>query len=171
MIPTLVVNKLTVVHRESDGTAISGPPDVCLTPPGVPVPYVNVARSKHLVKGTSTVFADGESMAIDGCEFFTSTGDEGGTAGGGVVSHVIKGKAKFINYSYDVFAEGKNVCRLSDPMSMNGNQPNTTNPAEAQGNLSALGDLEDILCKIFCWCDAGNSGSGFVRRFHPDMIA
>ncbi|MEY1554184.1 DUF4150 domain-containing protein [Yoonia sp. R2331] len=170
MIPTVVVNKLTVVHKKSDGIAICGPPDVCKTPsPGgpVPIPYPNIALSKHLAKGTKTVKADGVPIALKTSEFSTSTGDEGGTAGGGVVSGKIKGKAKFINYSFDVMAEGKNVARLSDPMTMNGNSPNTTNPAELQGNMTGLGDIEDILCRIFCWCDAGNDGDDFVE-FYPE---
>jgi len=39
MVATVKVNQLTVVHRTSQGQAVSGPPDVCLTPaPGGPVP-------------------------------------------------------------------------------------------------------------------------------------
>src|SRR5258705_1794123 len=109
MVPTVTVNALTVVHSKSDGIAAQGPPDVCLTPsPGgpVPVPYPNVAMSKDLILGTKTVTVDGVPMAISDSEFAVSTGDEGGTAGGGVVSGVIKGKAKFVNYSFDVKAEG-----------------------------------------------------------------
>ena len=45
-----------------------------------------------------------------------STGDEPGSAGGGVVSGKIKGKAEFINYSFDVKFEGKNVARAFDLM-------------------------------------------------------
>lgn len=174
MIPTVTVNALTVVHRNSDGKAISAPPDVCLTPSAggpVPVPYVNTALSATLVNGTRTVFVVGCPIAIKPSAFATSTGDEGGTAGGGVASHVIKGKAKFINYSFDVRAEGEPVARLSDPMSMNGNQPNTSTPAELQGNVTGLGDLEDILCRIYCWCDAGNDGGDFVQPETSGHIA
>jgi hypothetical protein len=167
MSATVTVDGLTIVHKKSGGQIISGPPDVCKTPtPGgpVPLPYVNMAMSKHLTKGTESVEVDKEPIAVKGSEFNTSTGDEGETAGGGVVSGKIKGKAKFANYSFTVKAEGKNVARLTDPMLVNGNAPNTSGPAEVQSNLAALGDLEEILCQIFCWCDAGNSGSGFVRR-------
>ncbi len=165
MIPTTIVNKLTVVHKKSGGSITSGPPDVCKTPSSggpVPVPYVNVAFSKDLVKGTKTIKVDGVPIAIKTSEFSTSTGDEPGSVGG-VSSGVNKGIAKFTNYSFDVIAEGKNVARLSDPMSMNGNGPNDLGPAETQGNQTGLGDLEDILCKIFCWCDGGNDGGGFVH--------
>jgi len=36
------------------------------------------------------------------------------------VSNCIKGKAQFINYSFDVKIEGQNVPRLFDPMKQNG---------------------------------------------------
>ena len=45
-----------------------------------------------------------------------STGDEAGSAGGGVASNKIKGKAEFVNYSFDVKIEGKNVPRALDLM-------------------------------------------------------
>jgi hypothetical protein len=45
-----------------------------------------------------------------------STGDEAGSAGGGVVSNKIKGKAEFVLFSMDVKFEGKNVCRAFDIM-------------------------------------------------------
>lgn len=165
MIPTVMANALTVVHRKSDGVIVCGPPDVCKTPTSggpVPIPYVNIAFSRDLVKAAKTVRADGERIAIKPSEFSKSQGDEPGTIGG-VVSGVNRGKAKFANYSFDVFAEGENVCRLTDPMTMNHNNPNTTGPAEQQGNRVGLGDRDDILCKIFCWCDDGNDGGDFVH--------
>ena len=118
MVPTVVVNKLTVVHKKSDGVSTASP-DPCLTPsPPVPVAYVNVAYAKDLADAAKTVFADGEGIALSDSNFSTSVGDEPGTAGG-VVSGVNKGKAIFLNYSMDVFAEGKNVCRLQDKMTHN----------------------------------------------------
>jgi hypothetical protein len=168
MAASVTVNEITVVHAGSDGEAISAGPDTCLTPgPSGPTPmaYVNTASSRDLARGTHDVECDGHPIAVEGSEFAISTGDEAGTAGGGVFSGVIKGKAKFTNYSFDVFAEGQSVCRLGDPMTMNGNAPNTSTPAEMQPNVPGVaGDRMNILCKIFCWCDAGNSGSGFIRK-------
>ncbi len=163
MVPTLVVNKLTVVHKKSDGIS-TATPDACLTPaPPVPVVYVNVAFSKDLANQARTVFADGERIAVKDSYFATSIGDEPGTAGG-VVSGVNKGKAIFANYSMDVFAEGKNVARLTDPMLNNGNTPNTPPTPEAQSNQLPA-DLKNKLCKIFCWCNKpGNKGSDFINR-------
>lgn len=169
MIPTVIVNKLTIVHKKSDGTATSGAPDVCKTPSAggpVPIPYVNVAFSKDLQNGSTTVTADGVPAALKDSFLLPSVGDEPGVIGG-VISGVNKGKAKFLNYSMDVAIEGRNVARLTDPMTMNGNGPNTMNPAEIQGNLAALGENKRLLCKIFCWCDAGKNGGDFVQKLPP----
>jgi hypothetical protein len=51
--------------------------------------------------------------------FAQSTGDEAGSAGGGMVTSTVKGKAEFMLYSFDVQVEGKAVCRLADIMGMN----------------------------------------------------
>ncbi len=173
MIPTVIVNGLTIVHPKSDGIATSGAPDVCKTPSAagpVPIPYVNVAFSKDLRNGSTSVTTDGVPAALKDSFFLPSSGDEPGVAGG-VISGVNMGKAKFINYSMDVMIESRNVARLTDPMTMNGNGPNTTNPAEAQGNLGGLGESKRILCKIFCWCDAGKSGGGFVQKVPSGSMA
>ncbi len=163
MIPTTVVNHLTVVHKKSDGVVMATP-DVCLTPAGpVPVPYTNVAFSKDLVNQATTVFSDGEGIALKDSVFITSIGDEPGTAGG-VISGVNKGKAIFLNYSMDVFAQGRNVCRLTDPMLNNGNSPNTPPGPEMQGNRLPP-NIKDKLCKAFCWCNKpGNKGDDFVQK-------
>ena len=41
---------------------------------------------------------------------------EAGTAGGGVASSKTKGKAEFVNFSFDVKVEGKNVARAMELM-------------------------------------------------------
>jgi hypothetical protein len=129
-----MVNGLTVVHQGSSGVAMASAPDVCKTPSSagpVPLPYPNVARSADLANGTTTVLVAGRSVAVEGCNFSTSTGDEPGSVGG-VVSGVTKGKAKFTNYSFDVKIEGHCACRLSDPMTMNGNAAQTMTLGETQ---------------------------------------
>lgn len=115
---TVGVNMLSVVHKNSGGVTIAFP-DVCKTPSPagpIPIPYPNIAFASHTGKGTKKVKCDGQSVCVKGSHFATSTGDEGGTAGGGVVSGKIKGKAEFINYSFDVKFEGKNVARAFDLM-------------------------------------------------------
>ncbi len=147
---TIKVNGLTLCHKGSGGISTATAPDVCKTPaPGgpVPIPYPNVAYSKHLRKGTKTVKVDGGNpAAIKGSEFATSTGDEPGTAGG-VKSGTVKGKATWLSFSPDVKMEGKPVCRLTDKMLMN--HGNTVNMA---GLLQQpLKDPKlNVLCEIFC---------------------
>jgi hypothetical protein len=53
---------------------------------------------------------------VKGAIYTVSSGDEAGTAGGGVVSGKTKGECEFMMYSFDVKFEGKNVCRLADPL-------------------------------------------------------
>jgi hypothetical protein len=115
---TVGVNKMSVVHKDSGGMTIAFP-DVCKTPtPGgpIPIPYPNIAKSSDTAQGASTVKADGNPICVKDSNFSTSTGDEAGSAGGGVVSSKIKGKAEFVNFSFDVKAEGKNVARAFDLM-------------------------------------------------------
>ncbi len=120
--PTVTVNGLTMCHKGSKGIATSTLPDICLTKVGkpvVPVNYVNVARDEDLVDGSTTVEADGgNSIAIKGCTFSKSTGDEPGTYKG-ISSGTQLDEAEFISWSMDVTIEGKPVCRLSDKMIMN----------------------------------------------------
>jgi hypothetical protein len=52
---------------------------------------------------------------VKGAKYVMTTGDEAGSAGG-VISGTIKGEAEFMMYSFDVKFEGKNVCRMGDPL-------------------------------------------------------
>jgi hypothetical protein len=131
---TINVNTRTVVHASSNGVATAFP-DVCKTPsPGgpVPIPYPNVAMSSDTSQGSQTVKMDGNPIMLKKSVFSTSTGDEAGSIGG-VVSNTFKGKAEFINYSFDVKVEGKNVPRLGDMMVQNKqSSPNTPPFPEVQ---------------------------------------
>ena len=115
------VNALTVVHAGSDGFAPAFP-DVCLTPspagPPIPVPYPNLAQSADTAHGTKSVIVEGNPVMVQDAVFATSTGDEAGSAGG-VASATTKGKARFVNYSFDVKLDGRCVARLGDPMTHN----------------------------------------------------
>lgn len=131
---TINVNTRTVVHASSSGVATAFP-DVCKTPtPGgpVPIPYPNVAMSSDTSQGSQTVKMDGNPIMLKKSVFSTSTGDEAGSVGG-VVSNTFKGKAEFVNYSFDVKVEGKNVPRLGDMMVQNEqSSPNTPPFPEVQ---------------------------------------
>jgi hypothetical protein len=114
---TVGVNNLSVVHKDSAGVSIAFP-DVCITPAfpsPVPVPYPNIAQSSDSDKGSKKVKCDGNPICLKDSNFKTSTGDEAGV-NNGVASGKIKGKAEFINYSFDVKVEGKNVARAFDLM-------------------------------------------------------
>ena len=125
---TININNLSLCHKGSNGISTATIPDVCKTPsPGgpVPIPYPNIAFSKDLMKGTTTVSADGGNMCANyGSEFFKSTGDEPGVVGGVASSTFIK-EATWITYSFDVKFEGKAACRLTDKMFHN--HQNTVN--------------------------------------------
>lgn len=113
-------NGLAIGHKGCGGSSTVSP-DVCKTPTGggpVPVAYPNTAKSADLVSGSKTVLINGQSVAIKGCNFCVSTGDESGSEGG-VSSATIQGKAEFVSYSFDVKIEGKNVCRHTDLMTHN----------------------------------------------------
>jgi uncharacterized Zn-binding protein involved in type VI secretion len=127
---TVIVNQLTVVHKDSGGT-VSFMPDVCLTPSSagpIPIPYPNLATSQDTAQGSPTVSCDGNPAMIQGSVFSKSTGDEAGS-NGGVVSATTKGAAQFINYSFDVTFDGKPVARLGDLML--GNKGGTFNTPPA----------------------------------------
>jgi hypothetical protein len=115
---TVGVNNLTVVHQSSSGITIAFP-DVCLTPappaPPIPIPYPNIAQSSDTAQGSSSVKADGNPVCLKDSNFSKSTGDEAGT-NKGLLSGKNMGKAEFVNYSFDVKFEGKNVPRALDLM-------------------------------------------------------
>ena len=122
---TVGVNMLSVVHKGSNGVTIAFP-DVCKTPappaPPIPIPYPNIAKSSDTSKGSKKVKCDGNPICLKDSNFMMSTGDEAGSLFG-VASNKIKGKAEFVNYSFDVKVEGKNVARAFDLMLHN--QKNT----------------------------------------------
>jgi hypothetical protein len=144
---TVGVNNLSVVHKDSGGITTAFP-DVCKTPtPGgpVPLPYPNIAKSSDTADGTSTVKCDGNPVCVKDSNFSTSTGDEAGSAGGGVASGTTKGKAEFVNFSFDVKFDGKNVARALDLMLHN--NKNTPPFPVLQGPVMASED-GDSTCYI-----------------------
>lgn len=148
MAVTVGVNKLSVVHKDSGGVT-SAFPDVCKTPtPGgpVPIPYPNIATSSDTSKGTKTIKCDGNPVCVSDSNFMVSTGDEPGSLLG-VASNKVKGKAEFVNFSFDVKFEGKNVERAFDLMLHN--DKNTPPFPLLQGPVVAMGEDKGV-CYI---CD------------------
>jgi hypothetical protein len=121
---TVFAEGMGFFHKGSGGTG-TAPLDVCLSPPTppagpLPVPYVNNCSASDLTKGSKSVKVDGEPTALENSsEVATSTGNEAGTQGGGVVTHKTKGKASFSLWSFTVKVEGKGVGRHGDPLLQN----------------------------------------------------
>lgn len=136
---TVGANSLSVIHKSSNGVTIAFP-DVCKTPTPagpIPIPYPNIAQSSDTAKGSKKVKCDGNPICLKDSNFRMSTGDEAGNAGGGVASNKFKGKAEFVNYSFDVKVEGKNVARAFDLMLHN--DKNTPPFPVLQGPIIAMG--------------------------------
>lgn len=109
----------------------SGPTDSCKTPSPsgtVPMPYPNVAQMTTANSGklAQKVSIAGSKAATAKSETQTSNGDEGGTAGGGVVSSKIMGPCGFLKGSMTVKIEGNPAVRLGDPTKHNGLPNNNT---------------------------------------------
>ena len=142
------VNYMSVVHAGSNGIS-NAFPDVCKTPappaPPIPIPYPNIAKSSDTAQGASTVNCDGNPVCVKDSNFMMSTGDEAGSLLG-VASNKIKGKAEFVNFSFDVKFEGKNVPRAMDLMLHN--DKNTPPFPVIQGPVTAIG--EDKGTCYFC---------------------
>jgi hypothetical protein len=110
-------NTRGIAHKGSSGQSPIFP-DVCKTPTPagpVPIPYPNIGKSGDTSGGPTSVTTDGNMPMTKGATYMMSAGDEAGSAGG-VVSSKIKGACEFMMYSFDVQFEGKNVCRLGDPL-------------------------------------------------------
>ncbi|MGI2036243.1 DUF4150 domain-containing protein [Rhizobium panacihumi] len=160
---TVSANGFTISHKGTGGYEKNSTPDVCLTPSGpVPVPYSIISFSRDLIRGTRTVFADGgHSVAIRGSAHTPGYGDEPGTAKG-VMSGTNLHESTWITYSPNVYAEGKNICRLSDKLFMN----NKNCISGAGGHYEPPAGLSEVmkeLCKIFCqvreeWHDCKKKG-------------
>jgi hypothetical protein len=139
---------MSVVHADSNGIS-TATPDVCKTPsPGgpIPIPYPNIAQSSDTASGSKKVKCDGNPICHKDSNFSTSTGDEAGTAGGGVASNKTKGKAEFVNVSFDVKVEGNGVARAMDPMLHN--DKNTPPFPVMQGPVVVVASGEKPICAI-----------------------
>jgi uncharacterized Zn-binding protein involved in type VI secretion len=76
----VLVNGLSAVTSGSSGILMTSP-DVCKTtcgPATVPIPYPNIAESKDLAGGSSSVMIEGNPVCLESSTFAQSTGDESG---------------------------------------------------------------------------------------------
>lgn len=148
--PSVFANGRSIIHAGDGLTHVAAPPDVCKTPsPGgpVPIPYVNLASDADLAKGTKGVKIESNPIALASSYLSTSTGDEPGTAGGGIISSKTKGKMGWGTTSPDVRFEGKSVARFMDITRHNGNSYNDAFKSMGGTGL-AYGDDFVVPCRI-----------------------
>jgi len=122
-------------------------PDVCKTPSPagpVPIPYPNMAMLTQAKGGTlsNKVKIVGQPTYVEGSEISMSSGDEPGSAGGGVVSNKIKGPCQMKMGSSSVKAEGKGISYLAVMVGHNGvanhNMPAGANVAPKQTDVTVM---------------------------------
>lgn len=131
----------TPVTEGSGNKSLATLPNVCKMPgppaPFVPTPLPNLGQSSDgLADCTSTVKFEGKKVAIKGSYYMSKlSGDMASKGtGGGIVSSVEEGKAKFVAPgSMNVKAEGKNIQLLGDAMTNNGSNP--SNSGTIPGNF------------------------------------
>ena len=116
----VLVNGLSAVTAGSSGILMTSP-DVCNTtcgPATVPIPYPNIAESKDLADGSTSVMIEGNPVCLESSTFAKSTGDEGGDKKG-TASGTIQDEAKPGLFSPTVFIEGKAIVRNTDIFTSN----------------------------------------------------
>ncbi len=159
---SVFANKKSIVHAGDGLKFVAAAPDVCKTPsPGgpIPVPYPNFAMSSDLGDGTKKVKIEGKSVAVKGAKLKTSTGDEAGTAGGGIVSSKTKGVVKWLSCSMNVKFEGKGVILFLTPTMHNGNMANA--PGITVGEIAVDETINAETHCVHC------GGDLFDETIHP----
>lgn len=145
MADTVFVNNLSAIHSGSPGQSLAFP-DVNLCPPAppagpIPTPLPNLAKAADLAGGATSVTIAGTPMAKKSSYFARSTGNVvAQSTGGGVMTHVVEGQARFVSFSMTVMAEGEPVPRHLDTMTHNHAAPM---PGEAVGCY--LGSMAVVL--------------------------
>ncbi len=155
-------NNLEIASKAADGKAISAFPDPCWSPPApsagpVVIPYSNTVFAKDITNGTRTVFICGKEVAIEDHSYFaTSTGNEAATEAfaKGTATHVIKGKAYFQSWSFDVVFEGFGVARHTDLTTHNhGSKPANTPPTYYMDDPDTKAKCKNDLDKLKKKCE------------------
>ena len=124
MADSVFINGRSAIHAGSPGQSMAFP-DVNLCPPTppagpIPMPLPNIAKAADLQGGAGSVVIGGNPMGKQSSFFAKSTGNESAqSTGGGVVSHVVQGKAYFTSFSVGVSIEGEPAVRHLDMMTHN----------------------------------------------------
>lgn len=126
---TLFINDRAVVHRRSGG--ILKTISVNFTGEArVPVPYNNIALSKHAINLCTQLTCNGEALCHANSTFAKSTGDEAGTYGG-IHTGTVAGPARFVSNTAQVFVNGLPLATIGDLMVSNSGN---TEPAPLQSD-------------------------------------
>ena len=125
------------------GGVCNAAPDTCKTPsPGgpVPVPYPNVAMLNQANPGTLSkkVKILNQPIVLKNTVITMSSGDEGGTAGGGVISSMIKGPVQFKKGSVKFKSEGQPVVFHTCTTGHNGTNANMPMGAQTAPSQSKV---------------------------------
>jgi hypothetical protein len=104
------------------GIAIA-PADVCLTPPGIPVPYTNIANKTEAVPNVPTILYAGGPVHNMNTVIPVTHGDEPGSMGG-VASGTVASLSRHVTGSAKVIIQGAPQTRMTDT-----NLPNSQNTA------------------------------------------
>ncbi|MFH1984878.1 MAG: PAAR-like domain-containing protein [Pseudomonadota bacterium] len=116
-------------------------PDVCQTPsPGgpVPVPYPNTAMPQMGNPATTKVMINGMPALTKASKIQPTNGDQGGSAGGGVVSGKMMGPAEFIQGSTKVSLEGNPAVFMGNPTKHNDGNAVGSNLAPSQNKVMIM---------------------------------
>jgi len=144
MADKVFINGRAAVHAGSAGKSIAFP-DVCLCPPPppsgpIPTPLPNTAQAMDLQGGAATVTIEGNPAGHAKSFIGKSTGNEvAQSTGGGVITHVVQGKAYFQTFSMNVFIESQPAVRHMDLVTHNhaAMMPGNTPPAPWMSTMMA----------------------------------
>lgn len=119
---------MPIAVKGPGGLCTATVPDVCKTPPpppGIPIPYPNIAQNTMATGNTVTkkVKVNGMAAFLKGTEISMSQGDEPGVLKG-VMSSTNMSKMKVVEGSSTVVFEGKPVATVLCPTKHNGANAN-----------------------------------------------
>ena len=117
------------ISTKQGGNAVASGPDTCKTPTPAgptPMPYPNTTMLMQANPGTLSkrVKVLNQGVVTKSTQITMSTGDEAGTAGGGVVSNMIKGPVSISKGSSKVKVEGQAAVHQTCPTKHNGSSAN-----------------------------------------------
>lgn len=131
------------VNTTMGGMCMATTPDTCKTPsPGgpVPVPYPNMSMLAQVLPVTAAKFVKivNRPVVLANSTVSMSSGDEAGSAGGGVVSNLIKGPTQFTTFSRHMIVEGQPVTYHTGDTKQNGTNSNTMGKVTAPSQTMVL---------------------------------